>query len=212
MNEFKKLSFKQTAASMIQNLSLRGMDGYYFENIEDVHTRIQTLIPNGSSVSWGGSITLQECGIIDLLKKGNYECLDRANAKSPEEQRALYGKIATCDYFFTSTNAITLNGELVNIDGIGNRVSCLIHGPQNVIVVVGMNKIVPSIETGILRAQNIAAPPNAQRLNRNTPCYKTGKCENCYSADSMCSQIVITRRSSIYGRIKVLLIADNLGF
>lgn len=212
MNSYKKEAFKNTSETIIKNLSLRGITGYYFDNFEDLHTRIQTMIPKNSLVSWGGSETLIETGVLDLLNNGDYNILDRASAKTPAEKRALYGKIVTSDYFFMSTNAITLNGELVNIDGSGNRVACLIHGPENVVVIVGMNKIAMDIESAIKRVQNIAAPPNALRLSRNTPCYRTGQCGDCFSADCMCSNIVITRKGNIEGRIKVLFVAENLGY
>ena len=111
-----------------------------------------------------------------------------------------------------STNAITLDGELINIDGKGNRVAFLCFGPQNVLILTGLNKVVTDIESGFKRVQNVASSPNAIRLNRNTPCSITGKCENCYSPDCMCGQFVITRRSGIPNRIKVILIGEELGY
>lgn len=212
MNSYKKEAFKNTSETIMKNLSLRGISGYYFDNVKDLHTRIQTMIPKDSLVSWGGSETLKETGVLDLLTNGDYQALNQSSTKNSEEKKALYGKIVTSDYFFMSTNAITLNGELINIDGSGNRVACLIHGPENVIVIVGMNKIAMDIESGIKRAQNIAAPANVLRLSKNTPCYRTGQCENCFSADCICSHIVITRKSNIEGRIKVFFVAENLGY
>lgn len=111
-----------------------------------------------------------------------------------------------------STNAITLDGELINIDGRGNRVAFLCYGPQNVLIISGINKIVSDIDSGIKRVRNIAAPPNSIRLNRKTPCSINGKCEDCYSPDCMCSQLVITRRSGILNRIKVILVGEELGY
>ena len=111
-----------------------------------------------------------------------------------------------------STNALTLDGELVNIDGNGNRVACLIHGPSNIMIIAGMNKIVPSVNTAVDRVRNMASPPNAKRLNRQTPCNFTGRCGDCLSPDCMCNQIVITRRSGRPGRIKVFLVAEELGY
>ena len=116
------------------------------------------------------------------------------------------------DYFLMSTNAITMDGELVNIDGRSNRVSCLCWGPQNVIIIAGMNKVALDVESALKRVRNFAAPPNAVRLNKNTPCAQTGKCADCYSPDCICSQIVITRRSSTPNRIKVILVGEELGY
>ena len=196
----------------MKKLSMRGISSSYFDNIEDLQTRVRTMIPKNSVVSWGGSETLKETGVIDILKTGDYEAIDRSSANTDEEKRILYSKSVLSDYYFMSTNAITLDGELVNIDGSGNRVACLIHGPEKVVVIVGMNKITMDVESAIKRIQNIASPPNALRLERNTPCYRTGQCGNCFSADCMCNNIVITRKSAIEGRIKVFFVAENLGF
>ncbi len=212
MNTYKKEAFKNTCETIMKNLSMRGISAHYFDSIEDLQKRVQTMLPKKSTISWGGSETLKETGILDILKEGDYIVYDRDSAKTPEDKKALYGKIVTSDYFFMSSNAITLDGELVNIDGTGNRVACLTHGPENVIVVVGMNKIAMDRESAIKRVQNIASPANALRLSRNTPCYRTGVCGNCYSADCMCSNIVITRKSHTEGRIKVFFVAENLGY
>ena len=123
-----------------------------------------------------------------------------------------YGEICCSDFFLMSTNAITENGELVNIDGASNRLACLLHGPKNVFVIVGMNKLTSDVPAAIGRIRNVACPANTLRLNRNTPCALTGKCGNCFSQDSICSQIVVTRRSSQPKRIKVILVAEHLGY
>lgn len=212
MNSFKKEAFKNSAETLMKKLSMRGINSSYFDNIEDLQTRVKTMVPRNSVVSWGGSETLKETGVLDILKNGDYEAIDRSSASTDEEKKVLYAKSVLSDYYFMSTNAITLDGELVNIDGNGNRVACLIHGPEKVVVIVGMNKLTMDVESAIKRIQNIASPPNALRLERNTPCYRTGQCGNCFSADCMCSNIVITRKSSIEGRIKVFFVAENLGF
>ena len=165
------------------------------------------------SVSWGGSETLKEIGLIDdLAESEDYIIYDRTTARTPEEKREMYGKIVMSDYYFMSTNAITLDGELINIDGNGNRVACLCNGPEHVIIITGMNKVVDSVESGIARVRNIAAPPNAIRLGLNTPCAELGRCGNCLSEDCICDQIVITRKSRTQGRIKVLLVGEELGY
>ena len=158
-------------------------------------------------------MTLSEIGLIDDLKESDdYIIYARADAKTLEEKRELFGKIVTSDYYFMSSNAVTMDGELVNIDGTGNRVACLCHGPENVILIVGMNKVVKNVEEAISRVRNIAAPPNAVRLSKNTPCSKIGRCADCQSDDCICCQTVITRRSAVQGRIKVILVGEELGY
>lgn len=208
----KQEAFKTTAETIIKNLQKRNMEGYFFEDSASCVEAILNQMSADSSVTWGGSETLKETGMLDALRKGTFKLIDRANAKTPEEQRAYYGQAVMSDYFFMSTNAITLDGELVNIDGNSNRVGCLVHGPKHVMILVGMNKIVPDVESGIGRIRNTASPANAKRLSRNTPCGATGTCGNCLSPDCMCNQIVITRRSGHAGRIKVFFIAEYLGY
>ena len=130
---------------------------------------------------------------------------------TPEEKRECFAKQTLADAFMMSTNAITLDGELVNIDGSGNRVACLAFGPKEVIVIAGMNKVVSNVEEGVARSRNIAAPPNTVRLGCDTPCAKIGQCGNCLT-NTICCQIVVTRASSIPGRIKVILVGDELGY
>ena len=149
---------------------------------------------------------------MENIQNGEYQIINRDIAKNLEEQRKIYGEICCCDFFLMGTNAITLEGELINIDGRGNRVAFLCYGPQNVLILTGMNKVVTDIESGIKRTRDIAAPPNAIRLQRKTPCAVKGKCEDCYSPDCMCGQFVVTRRSGIPKRIKVILIGEELGY
>lgn len=208
----KKQYYENIAKTMIQNMEKRQMKGYYCETKEEALAKVLELVPSGSSVGWGGSVTLDESGIKQALIDGDYEVYNRDLAKTPEEQKKVYGQICGCDYYFMSTNAITLNGELVNIDGRGNRVAFLCFGPDNVIVVAGMNKVVTDVEDGFKRVRNMAAPPNTVRLNRNTPCAKTGKCGDCFSPDCICSSMVITRRSQIPGRLHVILVGEELGY
>lgn len=203
---------EKLAATIIENMKRKNMEGYYCATAEEAVEKALSLMPEGSSITWGGSVTLKESGLMDAIHEKNYQLIDRASAKTPEESRAIYGQMVCADYFLTSSNAVTMNGELVNIDGHSNRVACLCCGPQNVIVIAGINKLVPDVESGIKRVRNIAAPPNAVRLNRNTPCAKTGKCSDCYSPECICSQVVITRRSSIPNRIKVILVGEALGY
>ncbi len=208
----KKINYQHTADTIIKNLEKRQMKGYYCETKEDAVKLALSLMPVGSSISWGGSMTLSECGLMDAVKSADYDIIDRDTAKTPEEIREMGGKICTSDFFLMSTNAITMDGELVNVDGRANRVAFLCYGPQNVIIIAGMNKVTLDADEGLKRARNIAAPPNTVRLARNTPCSVTGKCGDCLSPDCICSQIVITRRSHIPDRIKVILVGEELGY
>lgn len=209
---YKTQSYANTAASIIKNLEKRNMTGYYCETAAQARDLVQQLIPKQATISSGGSETLKETGIMKLIQSSDYQFIDRKTAKTPEEARLLYGKIVTADYFLTSTNAITFDGELINVDGNGNRVACLIQGPSHVLVIVGMNKVVPTQEDGIRRVRNIAAPPNAIRVGAQTPCTKTGMCSDCQSPDCICCHTVITRHSRHKGRISVILIGEEYGF
>jgi len=202
--------YRKAAASVIKALKARGFEGYYAADRDEARELALSLIPEGSSVGWGGSMTLNETGVIDALKNGNYEVISRESAATPEERKKVFSRIAVCDCFLMSTNAITQDGQLVNVDGTANRVAFLCFGPASVIVVTGMNKLVTSVAEGENRARNVAAPPNAMRLGRNTPCAVTGKCADCQSEDCICCQTVITRRSP-KGRIKVILVGEELG-
>ena len=166
MNSAKQGYYENAADTVIKNLKKRRMDAYYCEDKQEALEKVLELMEDGKSVAWGGSMTLAECGIMDAVKSGKYNVIDREKAKTDEEIRETYGKICTCDYFLMSTNAITLDGELVNVDGRGNRVSFLCFGTQNVIVVAGMNKLVTDVDMGIKRTRNMAAPPNTVRLKK----------------------------------------------
>ena len=206
-------AFALKAKEIIKNLEKRNMEGYFCKDSTELLELVLPMLKENASISWGGSESLKESGLLDALHtQGSYELIDRTSANSPEESRTLYAKTVLSDYYFMSTNAITLEGELVNIDGNGNRVACLIQGPREVFIICGMNKVVSDIGSGLSRVQNSACAPNTIRLNKNTPCAVTGSCKDCLSPDCICNQIVITRRSGHKGRIKVFLVAENLGF
>lgn len=208
----KQKYYENVANTIIKNLSKRQIEGYYCKDKESAVKKALELIPKEASVSWGGSMTLTETGLMDAIKNGKYKLIDRDAATNLEEQRKIYGEICMSDVFLMSTNAITLDGELINIDGRGNRVAFLCYGPQNVVILAGMNKIVTDVESGLKRVRDIASPPNTVRLNKKTPCAITGKCEDCYSPDCICGQIVVTRRSGVPNRIKIILIGEELGY
>ena len=208
----KQKALAKQAETIIHNLSKRNMEGCYFPTAADCTQAILKEMPEGSVIGWGGSESVKESGLMDAIHNGNYELIDRSSAKTPAESRQLYAKTVLADYYLMSTNAITLDGELINIDGNGNRVACLIQGPAHVILVVGMNKVVTDVESGIARVRNMASPANAIRLNRNLACAATGVCHDCLSPECFCNQLVITRRSMHNGRIKVYLVGEELGY
>lgn len=208
----KQIYYENIAKTIIVNLQKRQMEGFYCPDRASAVELALSLMPEGSSIGWGGSMTLAESGLSEAIRRKNYRLLDRDSAKTPDEQRKLYGEMAMADFFLTSTNAITQNGELVNIDCRGNRVAFLIFGPQNVIVLAGMNKVVQDTDSAIARIKTSAAPPNTVRLNKKTPCAVTGVCGDCHSPDCICCHTVITRQSAYPGRIMVILIGEELGY
>ncbi len=208
----KKKYYENAAETLIDRFSKRGIEAYYAENSEEAKKTALRFVTPGSSVSWGGSMTLEEIGLISALKNSDCTVLDRTVPKTPQEMKEFYSKVAVCDYYFMSTNAMTLQGELVNIDGNGNRVASLIFGPENVIIVAGMNKLCPDLDSAIARARNTAAPMNNVRLNRDTPCTQIGRCADCMRPECICNQFVVTRRSGIPGRIKIILVGETLGY
>lgn len=211
--EPKKIFYENQAKTIIENLQKRHIEGCYCPTEVDAVQKAMELVAPGSSVSFGGSMTLSESGIMDALtKRDDITLLDRSKASTPEETQKIYRDVFSCDCYLMSTNAITLDGELVNIDGNGNRVAALIFGPAKVIIACGMNKVTKNVEEAISRVHNIAAPPNCNRLGLKTPCAMTGKCADCLSPDCICSQTVITRYSRTPGRIQVLLIGEELGY
>ncbi len=208
----KKQYYKNAAETVIKNLERRRMEGYYCETKEEAVALALSLMPKGSSIGWGGSMTLTESGLMDAIKNGDYELIDRSAATNKEETKEIHKRIFSADFFLTSTNAITLDGQLVNVDGRSNRVCFLCYGPEKVLVIAGMNKLSTDLEEAMKRARNVAAPMNTVRLNKKTPCSITGKCADCLSPDCICAQTVITRMSQEAGRIKVILVGEELGY
>ena len=197
------------AQKVIQGLKSRNMTGYYAATREEALAQALALIPEGSSVTMGGAMSAHEIGLVEALKKGSYQFIDR---DAMEDKRAAMLAAYDADFFLTSANAMTSDGEMVNIDGNANRVSAICQGPKQVLFIVGMNKICEDLDSAMKRARNVAAPINAQRFGLNTPCTKTGKCMDCKSPDTICCQFLITRFSRHAGRIHVILVNDSLGF
>ena len=209
----KQQYYENTAKTILKNMEKRGFEGSYCATAEDAVKKAMSYVTPGMQVSFGGSMSLFESHLMDALKeKPDITLLDRSTAQSPEEIQEIYHKALSCDCYFMSTNAITMDGELVNTDGTGNRVAALIYGPANVVIVAGMNKVAATLEEAHSRVKNVASPPNCIRLGRKTPCAITGTCHECFGDDCICSHTVVTRRSAIKNRIKIILVGEDLGY
>ncbi len=209
----KQVYYQKQAETIIKQLEKRRMEGYYCPSKEAAVQTALSLTAPDTAVSFGGSMSLEQAGILDALRaRQDIRLIDRSLAKTPEEVRQAYLDSFHADTYFMSTNAVTLDGQLVNVDGNGNRVAALIYGPLQVLIVAGMNKVVTDVEDAIRRVHNIASPQNCIRLQKQTPCAATGVCSECFGDDCICSQTVITRRSGVKGRIKVLLVGETLGY
>lgn len=212
MNQHKKISYENQAKSIVEKLQTRKMEGYYCDTMEEAEEKVLELIGEGvKTVGYGGSMTIDDSDLKDRIVAAGHDLIRREDYKEPGLLEECNARLINADTFLMSTNAITLDGELVNIDGKGNRLAFLLYGPKQVIVIAGMNKVVSGVEDGIRRVRNIATPPNTVRLNCDTPCAKTGRCGNCL-ANSICCQIVTTRASIIPNRIKVVLVGEELGY
>lgn len=199
-------------ARVVKALESRNMEAYYVRTKEEALAKALELIPEGSTVSWGGSMSIQEIGLSQVLKEGNYVVYDREQATTKEERDEIAHKAMTCDYFLGSANALSEDGVMVNIDGNANRVAAYAFGPKNVLLIVGMNKVVKTEADAMSRAKNEAAPINAQRFGIDTPCVKNGSCFDCKKPECICCQILVTRYSRVPMRTKVILVNDTLGF
>ena len=200
------------AERVITALRSQHMEGYFAATREEALETALSLIPEGSQVGWGGSASVTELGLKNSLRQGDYQVIDRDRAADKAEFVEMEKQCLLADVFLMGTNAITEDGQLVNMDGVGNRVAALCFGPDTVIVIAGMNKLVHSLEDGISRVRHTAAPVNAQRFPGNTPCRQSGTCGDCRKDDCICSQLVITRGCKPAGRIKVVLVGENLGY
>ena len=204
---------------VVQALQRRYFEAYYCENRELALQKAIELIPKDHVVAWGGSETLKQIGLLHHIRHNGYTYIDRRDGKTPAEQTELMRKSLLCDTYLLSSNAISEDGQLVNIDGTGNRVAAMIYGPRSVIVVAGMNKVTKTLEDAWSRARNIASPLNMQRFagvnfpENCTPCAVTGSCGDCITPDyCICSYLVTTRICRPAGKIKVILVGEDLGF
>ena len=215
---------KNRIETTMQNLRLNKMEPYFVQTSAEACEKVSELLENGCTVSCGGSVTLKQTGVYDLISSADYDFLDRsAPGLTREQVEEIYRKTFFADAFVTSTNALTENGELYNVDGNSNRVAAILYGPKSVIVVCGVNKIVKNIDEAINRVKTKAAPPNTVRLNIDTYCAKTGQCvslnkenpemcEGCHSDGRICCNYVVCAQQRHVNRIKVIIVNEELGY
>jgi len=199
MSTPRELYYEKRAQTLVKNLQSRHFGACYCATREEALEKALSLIPEGSKVGWGGAESAAQIGLMDALNAGNWNAVGRNTEGG-------------VDVFITGANALSLDGQMVNIDGLGNRVSAIIYGPKTVVVIAGMNKVMDTLEAAITRARTVAAPINEQRFLKNTPCAKTGICADCKSEDCICNHIVITRHTRPAGRIQFVLVGEDLGF
>ena len=203
----------ERAERLIENLKRRHIDAYFCNTVDEAIDKVQQLIPDGATVTWGGSMTIRDMGLTQALhNRSTLNVLDRDLITDQQEKLAVYLKAFSADVYLTSANAISDDGVIVNIDGNGNRVAAITWGPKKVIFVIGMNKVEPNVKAALARARSIASPVNAQRFEIDTPCKADGQCHNCNSADSICSYIHFLRNSRNGERHTVVLVNESLGY
>ena len=203
---------ERLAQTIIKNLKVRHIEGYYCASAREAVQKVSDLIEDGSSVTWGGTMTVRDLGIPDFLKKrGTLKVLDRDLVKTPQEKQDMYLKAFSADVYLSSANAISEDGVIVNIDGNGNRVAAITWGPKKVIFVIGLNKVAQTVQDALARARSTASPTNAARFDIKTPCQIDGVCHNCNSPQSICNYVHFLRNSP-HGRHTVVLVGENLGY
>ena len=216
-------AIKARVEATLKNLKRNRMEAYYVDTKEQACDLVKTLVQPGATVSCGGSVTLKQTGVYDIIASGDYDFLDRSACKTAEETDALYRQVFSADAFFTSANAVTENGELYNVDGNSNRVAAIVFGPKSVICVCGVNKLVKNIDEAIRRVKTKAAPPNTVRLGIETPCAKTGACislkqedpdmcAGCHGDGRICCNYVVSAQQRHINRIKVIIIGEEYGY
>ena len=203
---------ERIARTMIKNLQRRHIEAFYCPTGEEAVRKVSELIADGSSVTWGGSMTVRDLGIPDYLRnRASLEVLDRDLVTTPAEKQDMYLRAFSADVYLTSANAISEDGVIVNIDGNGNRVAAITWGPKKVIFVIGLNKVAQTVEAALSRVRGTASPINAARFDINTPCQHDGICHNCNSPESICNYVHFLRNSP-RGRHTVVLVGENLGY
>ena len=203
---------EKAAGKVIKNLARRNIEAFYCPTAREAVEKVLEMIPAGSSVTWGGSMSIRDIDIpAALANAGKYKVYDRDKAPDRAAATEIYLKAFSCDYYLSSANAITEDGVIVNIDGTGNRVAAITFGPRNVIFVIGMNKLTQNVDAALARARSLAAPVNTARFDIQTPCKLDGVCHNCLSDDCICNYIHYLRHSP-KGKHKVILVGESLGY
>lgn len=212
MDEIKKWQYQCKGKEIVDILNSKSYNAIYTENLVEAKEKLLNMIEEGSSIALGGSVTLNEMGLVDHIREGNYNFYDRYNQPSWPETVECMRQSMVADYLITSTNAITKNGEIVNNDCTGNRVAGMIFGPKKVIIVAGVNKVVDTIDDAFKRIRDIA-PLNVKRVGHKTPCAETGKCEDCNIPDRMCNYTTIIHHGMKFkDRITVIIVAEEVGY
>lgn len=207
----KEMFYEKRGKLLVRNLNSRHFDAYYCATKEEALEKALQLIPQGATVSWGGAMSAQQIGLMDAVRNGNYHIIDRDQCKTAKEKNQAAMDALHADVFLTGANGLSLDGQMVNIDGTGNRVAAIVFGPKSILVIAGMNKVEDTLDGALTRARTIAAPMNQQRFERKTPCTVTASCADCKSEECICNQILITRNCRPAGRIKFILVGEDLG-
>lgn len=211
MTDPKQKYYEKRGALLVKNLRSRHYEAYYCETKEQALEKALELIPRGATVGWGGAMSAKQIGLLDAMNNGDYNAIDRDKTPNRDERVKAMKRCLLADVFITGANALSMDGQMVNIDGNGNRVAAIVYGPDSVIVIAGMNKVMDTLDAAIIRARTVAAPMNKQRFELQTPCEITGTCADCKREGCICNQILITRNSKPAGRIKVILVGEDLG-
>ena len=210
--DVKQKYYEKRAQVLLKNLRSRHFEACYCRDKAEALEKALEWIPAGASVGWGGAMSAQQIGLLDAVRAGDYRAIDREQGKTPEEREKIMKQCLGADVFLSGANALSLDGQMVNIDGNGNRVAAIVYGPDSVIVIAGMNKVMDTLDAAVQRARTVAAPMNKQRFDSQTPCEVTGSCADCRSESCICNQILITRNCRPAGRIKFVLVGEDLGF
>lgn len=197
---------------LVSELEKRHFEAYYCEDKEQALKKALELIPEGCKVGWGGATSAEQIGLLEAVRNGPYDVIDRDRATSPKERERLMRECLATDIFIAGANALSIDGQMVNIDGIGNRVAAIVYGPEKVLIVAGMNKVEDTLELAVQRARTVAAPINKQRFPTVTGCAVSGVCTDCKSEGCICNQMLITRNCKPAGRIMIILVGEELGF
>jgi L-lactate utilization protein LutB len=211
MTDPRKKYYDKRGPILVKNLESRHFEAYYCENKAQALEKALELIPKGATVGWGGAMSAQQIGLMNAMNEGDYRAIDRDKCLTAEEKLQAAKDSLFADVFLTGANGLSLDGQMVNIDGTGNRVAATIYGPKKVIVIAGMNKVCDTLEEAVKRAREVAAPLNMMRFMKDTPCAATGKCGDCKAEGCICNQIVITRHCRPVGRIQFVLVGEQLG-